>query len=113
MQELGRLVDHDDHGGDHLCHVHDGRDADRDDPRRGPSPAGAAGAAPTLIVPTSAPPTQLECADLIVGTGPKAKDGDAVTVQYVLGLYSSGKVFQSSWTSGPFQFTIGGNIIPG
>jgi FKBP-type peptidyl-prolyl cis-trans isomerase len=65
-------------------------------------------------VPSGAPPTQLESADLIVGTGPTAKTGDKVTVQYVLATYSSGKVIQSSWTSQPFQFTLGaGQVITG
>ena len=50
-----------------------------------------------------------------MGTGPAAKAGDKVTVQYVGVAYSSGKVFDSSWTrSQPFQFTLGqGQVIPG
>jgi peptidylprolyl isomerase len=78
------------------------------------SPAGTAGQAPMVTVPTSAPPTSLESADLITGTGAAAKPGDNVTVQYVLATYSSGKVVQSSWTSQPFTFTLGaGQVIPG
>jgi peptidylprolyl isomerase len=80
------------------------------------SPAGAAGQAPTVVVPSGAPPTKLEYADLIKGTGPAAKAGDFVTVQYVLATYSSGKTIQSSWTSQPFQFTIDATpeqVIPG
>jgi peptidylprolyl isomerase len=78
------------------------------------SPAGTAGQAPTVTVPTSAPPKSLESADLITGTGAVAKPGDNVTVQYVLATYSSGKVVQSSWTSQPFTFTLGaGQVIPG
>jgi peptidylprolyl isomerase len=65
-------------------------------------------------VPPGAPPTQLESADLIVGTGPAAAAGDSVTVQYVLATYSSRKVIQASWTSKPFGFTLGeGQVIPG
>lgn len=71
------------------------------------SPAGTAGTAPTVTVPSGTPPTHLESADLITGTGPAAKDGDHLTVQYVLATYSSGKVVQSSWTSQPFPFTLG------
>jgi peptidylprolyl isomerase len=83
-------------------------------PAQDRSPAGTSGKAPTVIVPTDAPPTQLESADLIVGTGAAAKSGDAVTVQYVLATYSSKAVVQSSWTSQPFQFTLGaGQVIPG
>jgi peptidylprolyl isomerase len=78
------------------------------------SPAGTTGTAPTVTVPKSAPPTKLEGADLITGTGVAAKSGDSVTVQYVLATYSSGKVIQSSWTSAPFPFTLGqGQVIAG
>jgi FKBP-type peptidyl-prolyl cis-trans isomerase len=67
-----------------------------------------------VTVPSGTPPTQLESADLITGTGPGAKAGDSLTVQYVLATYSSGKVVQSSWTSQPFTFTLGeGMVIPG
>jgi peptidylprolyl isomerase len=67
-----------------------------------------------VVVPSGTPPTSLESADLITGTGPAAKAGDSVTVQYVLATYSSGKTIQSSWTSQPFTFTLGaGQVIPG
>jgi peptidylprolyl isomerase len=83
-------------------------------PAQDRSAAGTAGTAPTVTVPSDAPPTQLESADLITGTGAAAKSGDAVTVQYVLATYSSKMVIQSSWTSQPFQFTLGqGQVIPG
>jgi peptidylprolyl isomerase len=79
-----------------------------------PAPAGTWGKEPTVVVPSGAPPTQLQSTDLIVGSGPAAKAGDNVTVQYVLATYSSGKVVQSSWDSQPFQFTLGeGQVIPG
>ena len=78
------------------------------------SPAGTSGSAPTVVVPTGAPPSQLESADLITGTGATAEDGDKLTVQYVLATYSTHKVVQSSWTSQPFPFTLGeGQVIPG
>jgi peptidylprolyl isomerase len=78
------------------------------------SPSGTPGKEPAVVVPKSAAPKSLESADLITGTGPKAKAGDNVTVQYVLATYSSGKTIQSSWTSQPFTFTIGANqVIPG
>jgi peptidylprolyl isomerase len=79
-----------------------------------PSPAGTWGKEPTVVVPSGAPPTQLQSTDLIVGSGPAAKAGDSVQVQYVLATYSSGKVIQSSWSSQPFTFTLGENqVIPG
>jgi peptidylprolyl isomerase len=77
------------------------------------SPAGTAGKAPTVVVPTGSPPTQLESADLITGTGPAAKTGDSLTVQYVLATYSSHKTVQSSWTGQPFSFTLGQGVIQG
>jgi peptidylprolyl isomerase len=77
------------------------------------SPAGTAGKAPTVVVPSGSPPTQLESADLITGTGAAAKTGDALTVQYVLATYSSRKTVQSSWTSQPFTFTLGQGVIRG
>jgi FKBP-type peptidyl-prolyl cis-trans isomerase len=62
------------------------------------------------------PPTTLQAQDLIVGTGPAAKAGDTVSVQYVGVLFKDGKEFDSSWANGkkPFQFTLGqGNVIQG
>jgi len=80
-----------------------------------PSPVGTFGTQPTITVPPGAPPTQLESKDLIVGTGPAAKAGDRVTVQYIGVAYSTGKVFDASWTRGqPFPFTLGaGQVITG
>lgn len=78
------------------------------------SPAGTAGKEPTVTVPAGAPPTVLQSADLIEGSGKAAAPGHSVTVQYVLATYSSGKVIQSSWSSQPFTFTLGqGQVIPG
>jgi peptidylprolyl isomerase len=83
-------------------------------PAQNRSPAGVTGTAPTVVVPSGDPPAQLESADLIVGTGPAATAGGKITVQYVLATYSSRKVIQSSWTSQPFQFTLGeGQVITG
>jgi len=80
-----------------------------------PSAPGTFGTEPTISVPPGAPPTQLESKDLIVGTGPAAKAGDTVSVQYVGVAYSSGKVFDASWSRGqPFQFALGqGQVIAG
>ena len=80
-----------------------------------PSPAGTIGTQPTITVPPGTPPTQLEVKDLIIGTGPAAKAGDTVSVQYVGVAYSSKQIFDSSWSRGqPFQFALGrGTVIPG
>ena len=78
------------------------------------SPAGSASTEPTVTVPSGTPPTQLESADLIQGSGPAAAPGDKLTVQYTLATYSAGKVIQSSWNGQPFTFTLGaGQVIPG
>ncbi len=83
-------------------------------PVASPSPAGTFGKAPTVIVPAGAPPTTPEMSNLITGTGPAAKVGQKLTVQYVLATYSTRKVIQSSWTAQPFTFTLGaGQVITG
>ncbi|MGD0881062.1 MAG: FKBP-type peptidyl-prolyl cis-trans isomerase [Acidimicrobiales bacterium] len=68
-----------------------------------------------MTVPSGPPPTQLESADLIVGTGATAVAGDTITTNYVGACYSNGKVFDSSWTDGaPISFPLGeGQVIPG
>ena len=77
-----------------------------------PSAAGTIGTQPTIIVPTGNPPTQLESKDLIVGTGPAAKAGDKVSVQYVGVAYSSKQIFDSSWSRNqPFAFTLGNRTV--
>ncbi len=64
---------------------------------------------PVVVVPTGAAPTKLITKDLIVGTGPAAKSGGQVTVNYVGVLYKGGKEFDSSWKTGkPFgPFPLG------
>ena len=80
-----------------------------------PSPAGTISTEPTITIPPGAPPTQLESKDLIVGTGPAVKAGDKATVQYIGSAYSSGKVFDSSWSRNQtFPFVLGqGQVIAG
>jgi peptidylprolyl isomerase len=63
---------------------------------------------PTVTVPKSAPPAKLVVKDLIKGTGPEAKSGQPVTVNYVGVLFKGGKVFDASWKKKePFTFTLG------
>jgi peptidylprolyl isomerase len=89
----------------------------------------AAGASTTAKTPTSGPlakepvvrppagaaPTKLVVKDMIVGTGPQAKAGQPVTVNYVGVLFHGGKEFDASWKRNePFTFTLGqGKVIPG
>jgi len=70
---------------------------------------------PTVTVPKGAPPKELVTKDLEVGTGPTAKAGDEITVQYVGVGYDSKKQFDASWDRGePFTFNLGGGeVIPG
>jgi peptidylprolyl isomerase len=70
---------------------------------------------PKVTVPSGPPPKSLQKKDLVVGTGPEAKGGDEVTLQYVGVGYTSKKQFDASWDRGePFTFTLGtGQVIPG
>jgi len=70
---------------------------------------------PKVEKPNGAPPKKLVTNDLEEGTGPAAKAGDTVTVQYVGVNYKTGKEFDSSWSrSEPFPFELGsGGVIPG
>jgi peptidylprolyl isomerase len=63
---------------------------------------------PAVTIPAGAAPTTLVTKELIKGTGPEAKAGQPVTVNYVGVLYKGGKEFDSSWKrSEPFAFTLG------
>ena len=52
---------------------------------------------PRIPAQTGSAPTKLIVQDVIVGTGPPAKSGDQVSVQYVGVLFKGGKEFDSSW----------------
>src|ERR1700722_3921151 len=70
---------------------------------------------PTIAVPKGPAPTTLQTKEIVTGTGAAAKTGDAVTVNYVGALASTGKVFDASWyRNETFPFTLGkGQVIPG
>jgi len=70
---------------------------------------------PKVTPPAGSAPSTLVTKDLIVGTGPEAKAGQTVTVNYVGVLYHGGKVFDASWKRGEtFSFPLGkGQVIPG
>jgi peptidylprolyl isomerase len=70
---------------------------------------------PTVTPPSTPAPAKLVTKDLIVGTGPEAKAGDSVTVNYVGVLYKGGKVFDASWKRNEtFPFVLGkSQVIPG
>jgi len=61
-------------------------------------------------------PKKLIVKDLVVGTGPAAKKGDALTVRYIGALATDGKVFDTNWKPGGqvFPLSLGaGQVIPG
>jgi peptidylprolyl isomerase len=71
------------------------------------------GEAPTIGAPTGNPPTTLVTKDIIVGSGAEALPTSTMTVHYTLMTWSSGKLIESSWTSGsPATFPLA-NVIVG
>jgi len=67
---------------------------------------------PKVSVPKGPPPTELVIKDLEEGSGPEAKPGDEVTVQYVGVNYRTGKQFDASWDRGePFTFKLGEGLV--
>jgi peptidylprolyl isomerase len=70
---------------------------------------------PKVTPPSGPAPAKLEVKDLITGTGPEAKAGQTVTVNYVGVLFKGGKEFDASWKrKEPFSFTLGkGQVIAG
>jgi len=72
------------------------------------------GKKPTITKPTGDPPTKLVTKDIVVGTGPAAKDGDQLSMHY-LGTLFDAEQFEASWDSGtPYDLALGaGEVIPG
>lgn len=70
---------------------------------------------PEIDFPGDTAPTDLEVVDDVVGTGPEAKAGDTVSVNYVGVAYSTGEEFDASYNRGtPLQFKLGvGMVIAG
>jgi peptidylprolyl isomerase len=69
--------------------------------------------APKIYAPQGSPPNHLVKRDLVKGHGAPVKPGAKVTVQYTGASWSTGKVFDSSWTRGkPASFPLSG-VIPG
>jgi FKBP-type peptidyl-prolyl cis-trans isomerase len=69
---------------------------------------------PKITVPKGPAPTKLVVKDLIKGSGPPAKAGDQLTVNYVGVLYRGGREFDASYGGAPFPFQLGtGQVIPG
>jgi peptidylprolyl isomerase len=70
---------------------------------------------PVVAIPAGGTPKSLTIKDIVPGTGPAAKKGDTVSVQYVGSSWSTGAQFDSSWDRGqPFSVPLGkGQVIPG
>jgi peptidylprolyl isomerase len=70
---------------------------------------------PVMPKPTGSPPRKLVVDDIVKGTGPAAKKGDTVIVNYVGQNFSNGQEFDASWDRGqPFPVQLGaGMVIPG
>jgi FKBP-type peptidyl-prolyl cis-trans isomerase len=67
---------------------------------------------PKVEVPKGAPPQELVIKDLEEGSGPEAKPGDEVTLDYVGVNYKTGKQFDASWDRGePFTFALGEGLV--
>jgi peptidylprolyl isomerase len=68
-----------------------------------------------INIPDGPPPTKLVVKDIEKGTGPTAKAGDEVTVNYLGVDYKTGQQFDASWDRGePLVFPLGsGSVIPG
>jgi peptidylprolyl isomerase len=67
---------------------------------------------PKVTVPSGQPPKKLIVKDLIKGTGPAAKSGDPITVNYIGVNYANGKPFDNSYDRGqPFPFQLGGGQV--
>lgn len=68
---------------------------------------------PTITLPDSAPPTDLQIAVLKKGDGPEVTDGADVVVHYEGLNWNTGVTFDSSWERGePATFNVNG-VIPG
>jgi peptidylprolyl isomerase len=70
---------------------------------------------PTIAKGTGPPPKKLVVQDIVKGSGPGAKRGDQLTMQYVGALYDTGQEFDASWDRGqPFPLRLGqGMVIAG
>ena len=70
---------------------------------------------PLVTVPDTAPPTELQRDDEILGDGLEAAAGKTVVVHYVGVSWSTGREFDASWNRGDtFDFHLGaGQVISG
>jgi peptidylprolyl isomerase len=63
---------------------------------------------PTIAKGSGPAPKTLVVQDIVTGSGPGAKRGDQLTMQYVGALYDTGQEFDASWDRGqPFPLQLG------
>ncbi len=67
---------------------------------------------PTVTIPETDPPAELQLATLKQGTGEVVQEGDSVTVQYQGVNWRTGEVFDQSWGKGAATFPTTG-VVPG
>jgi peptidylprolyl isomerase len=78
-----------------------------------PAPAPKAGKTHAKAVKMTTTASGLQYLDLVVGTGPRPKEGHTVAVNYT-GTFSDGKVFDTTEGKQPFEFKLGrGEVIKG
>ncbi len=75
-----------------------------------PKVSAHSGIEPVIAKPVGAAPKVLTAKDIFVGKGKVALPKSTITAQYVLMSWKSGKVLQSSWSSGPFTSPLTGVI---
>lgn len=68
--------------------------------------------APTVTIPKTDPPAELQLATLKQGDGEVVQEGDSVTVQYQGVNWRTGEVFDQSWGRGAATFPTTG-VVPG
>ena len=79
-----------------------------------PKVSGSLSSKPKISDASGDPPTKLIEKDIKVGSGPAAKSGDDVTVNYVGQNWSNNEEFDTSWGKKAFEFTLGeGGVIKG
>ena len=67
---------------------------------------------PQIPKPTGSPPRKLVVEDIVKGTGPAAKVGSTVVVNYVGMNFSNGREFDASWDTGQaFPVQLGANSV--
>ena len=70
---------------------------------------------PTITIPETPPPSDLEIEEITLGDGEEAAAGSKVDVHYVGVSWSTGEEFDASWNrGGVFSFGLGaGQVISG